>query len=264
MTVLPLLHSDLPAVKELQPPDWSDIIPSIEFYLRAPFCHPVKIAEGGRLLGIGATYHHGDTAWLAHIIVHPSARNRGVGLAITKALVDSAKSVDTIYLVATSMGEPVYLKAGFTTECEYIFYSRTGHSHPFPPSENIRSYDDRYRRDMLGLDRVICGENREAAMNEHLPHAMVYSEGNRIDGAYLPSWGDGLIIARTVKAGIALMQERLKKHDKAVLPAANIAGIQFLEANGFTEEKRAKRMRLGRERAWQPQNIYNRIAGKLG
>lgn len=266
MTILPLETKDLPQLKELQPPDWPDIIPPIEFYLRHHFCHPMKITEGNRIVAIGASYFHQDTVWLAHIIVHPGERNRGLGLTMTEGLVNSVKATgtETIFLVATALGEPVYLKAGFVTEGEYIFFSREGTIDHLITDEHLQPYNDDHRSGILKLDMQVSGEQRERAMQEHLPHALVYTSTKGVEGFYLPTWGDGLIIADHPAAGKALMQERMRAHDKAVLPADNRDGILFLEDNGFKEVKRAKRMRLGKQRSWQPHKLYNRIAGKLG
>jgi len=33
---------DLDEIRNLQPQDWSDIIPEFEFYIQSPFCSPIK------------------------------------------------------------------------------------------------------------------------------------------------------------------------------------------------------------------------------
>lgn len=266
MKILPLENNDLPRLKELQPPDWPDILAPVDLYLQRPYCHPLKITEDDRILAIGSTYFHEDTVWLAHIIVQPAERNRGLGLAITQALVSSVKNtgIETIYLVATVLGEPVYRKAGFITETEYIFFGREGTPEDHEPDADILPYNNNYRNEILKLDRQVSGEQRERAMNEHLPQARMYVSSGTLEGFYLPTWGDGLIVAHTPAAGKALMLQRIRIHDNSVLPADNVDGINFLLENGFKELKRAKRMRLGKERPWQPHKLFNRIAGKLG
>ena len=53
--------------------------------------------------------------------------------------------------------------------------------------------------------------------------------------------------------------------DKAVIPAENKAGIEFLKQNGFVESQtKGTRMILGNEVPWFPKKIYSRIGGNFG
>lgn len=120
MRVQPLNHNDLNSLPGLQPDGWQDITPSFEFYTRSSFCFPLKIISDDKIVGIGTTIIHHDVAWLAHIIVQKDYRKKGIGQLITERLVDSLKPMncETIYLLATDLGAPVYEKAGFETETE--------------------------------------------------------------------------------------------------------------------------------------------------
>src|SRR5687768_8307973 len=120
----PLEKVDLTLLPGIQPPDWGNILPAHEMYIDFPYCFPFKFTDKNKLLGIGTTIIHNSSAWLAHIIVHPDERNKGLGQLITKTLMDEATSrnCDFISLIATDLGEPVYAKLGFTTDTEYIFF----------------------------------------------------------------------------------------------------------------------------------------------
>jgi len=48
------------------------------------------------------------------------------------------------------------------------------------------------------------------------------------------------------------------------LPVDNSDGIKFIQNEGFSEVRRAKRMILGDAFSWEPDKIFNRIAGKVG
>ena len=265
MGILPLQPDDLPQMRELQPADWPDIFPALEFYLKKTFCHPVKVVENDRIIGLGTTYLHGDTAWLAHIIVHPGERNRGIGLMITKALIEDAKKhVHTIYLTATPLGEPVYKKVGFITEGEYAFLKREGEPLSGNVSANIFSYDEDRKEEIFSLDKEIMCEDRRSSIENHLAGARLYIENGTLLGVALPTWNEGLIIASTSAAGLALLHEKTLTTDWIAVPADNTAAMEFLLSNGFKELKRAKRMRLGKERAWQPSKLYSRVGGNVG
>jgi len=38
MTLEPVTFNDLEEIRNLQPKDWGDIIPDIEFYIKSTFC----------------------------------------------------------------------------------------------------------------------------------------------------------------------------------------------------------------------------------
>ncbi len=257
-----LTQEDLYGALELQPDDWGGIQPALDFYTRADFCFPVKVSIAGRIVGIGTRIHHEDVAWLAHIIVHRDFRRQGIGLQITKHLVAAANS-NTIYLLATNLGAPVYEKAGFVTEAEYLFFKDvnplTAVADPF-----IQPYHARYEQQIAHLDWETSGERRFFHLQLYLKDSFVYVAGDKVLGFFLPGLGDGLIIADNEAAGLALMQKRMENSDKAVFPANNELAKQFLHGIGAKEVSVGKRMRLGAERKLKLQNIYNRIGGNLG
>src|SRR5690242_17103555 len=123
MIIESLTNEDLPQVSGLQPEGWPSIIPSYQFYLQSSFCFPLKLSVDNQLAGVGTAIVHANTAWLAHIIVDPRQRNKGIGTDITKALIQLAEKYycRTILLLATTLGEPVYTKLGFRKELDYIF-----------------------------------------------------------------------------------------------------------------------------------------------
>ena len=80
-----------------------------------------------KIVGLGNSIIFKNTAWLAHIIVGTDYRNRGVGFQIVDRLLTELrdKSIDSVLLIATEPGEPVYKKAGFRLISDCIF-SRIG------------------------------------------------------------------------------------------------------------------------------------------
>ncbi len=266
MKIQPLVNNDLEQVKELQPPDWSDIIPIHKYYLSSGFCRPIKIMIDNRLAGIGTAIIHPDTAWLAHIIVHPDFRNRGMGKFITRYLIETgiSEGKKTIYLLATDLGASVYESLGFETEIEYAFY-KDGNCNMNPDTDpGIQAYEAKYKSQLIQLDRLSSGEDRAFRLEEFLAGAYLYIMDQKVKGYYIPQLGEGLVIAEDITAGIALMRLRLKHATIAVLPRSNQAASKFLLENNYTEFRKAKRMRLGMQRPWQPHYYYNRISGQLG
>jgi len=258
--------ADLDEIRGLQPEDWSDIIPEFEFYIQSPFCCPIKTRIKGKIVGVGASIAFKNTGWIAHIIVDHEYRNKGFGAQIVNELLDILKrdSVETCSLIATELGKPVYLKAGFRIAAEYSFFQREKQWVECPVSENVIPFKENHRAMIYGLDRLISAEKRELLLKDYLSNASVYVENRKMVGYYLPDLREGLIYADNDEAGLELMKLKYAKVDKAVLPSDNIAGIDFLQQNGFTETRKGTRMILGKELQWNPKKIFGRIGGNLG
>lgn len=259
-----LTTEDLPHVSNIQPEGWPPVIPSFQFYLQSPFCYPIKYTIDDHLIGIGATILHHQTAWLAHIIVSPAFRNKGIGAQITKALIQIAEKYysKTILLLATTLGEPVYTKLGFKKELDYIFLQNGTWAEP--ASEQIHSFEESYRKQILKLDRSISGEDRSKLLAPHLTQARIIVRHEKVEGVYLPSLGEGLIIAENQDAGISLLSERLTpEKNRIAIPAENNV-IKLLNQSGYVEFLKGSRMYLGEKLSWQPSKVYSRIGGNLG
>ncbi|HEY3402286.1 MAG TPA: GNAT family N-acetyltransferase [Ohtaekwangia sp.] len=264
MLIESLATEDISQVSSIQPEGWQPITPSFQFYLQSPFCFPLKCTIDEQLVGLGATILHNQTAWLAHIIVSPAHRNKGIGTQITKALIQIAEKYycKTILLLATTLGEPVYAKLGFKKEMDYIFLQN---GKVEKQSDQVtHSYDETYRKSILKLDRMVSGEDRSKILIPHLTNARMVIHDEKIGGVYLPTLGEGLVIAENEKSGIALLTERLSDKSSVALPTENSTAIAFLITQGYSEFLRGSRMYLGEKLSWQPTKLYSRIGGNLG
>jgi GNAT superfamily N-acetyltransferase len=261
-----LVQEDVKLISPLQPDGWLDITPTIEFYTRSSFCFPMKVIFGNEIAGIGTAIIHHDVAWLAHIIVHKDFRRKGIGRFITQSLVNhtEVKKCETIYLLATELGAPVYEKVGFETESEYLFFKDVRIEKLSNASAHIKPYEAKFKTQVAEMDKMSSGEDRIFHLQDHLSNGYVYGSDEIIEGFYLPTLGDGLIIGVTSSAGIKLLNFHLHSHEKVVLPNENLVAINYLHENGFKEFSTGKRMRLGKKRPVKLENIYNRIGGNLG
>lgn len=259
-------HSDIGSLSNLQPEDWGDITPAFQFYTTSEFCFPLKVIINNKIIGIGSAIIHKDVAWLGQIIVHQDFRNKGIGKKISQALVDLSKTLHckTIYLIATDLGAPVYESIGFKTETQYLFFKEIKTGSQFSTSQFIKPFEEKYKEQVIAMDKRISGEDRLCHLEQHFSKGYIFKEGGKAGGYFLPTFGEGLIIANNPKAGIELMKFRFENKQNAILPVDNCDAINFLHDNNIKEYRSAKRMRLGAERVWQPTNIYNRIGGNLG
>lgn len=266
MTFLDFTTNDIPHLDVLRPIEWTDIKIPFHFYLTTEFCFPIKLLYNDQIVGVGCTIMHEDVAWLAHIIVHPDFRKQGLGTAITMKLIEQAKekNADTIYLIATDLGSPVYSKLGFITETEYLFYKDVSLQVKYIATDKIIPFKEKYFNNLCDLDKTLSTENRIGHLLNHCNAGYLYLENKKLTGFYLPTFGDGLILAQNPSAGIELLKLHLSKNDKAFFPQENLIAYQFMKDNSFDYFRKAKRMRLGKKRNWSAESIYNRIGGNLG
>ena len=265
MVLQNFVHDDLKFIPDLQPAGWGDITPSIDFYTRSSFCFPIKIIVDDEIAGIGTAIIHHTVAWLAHIIVRDTFRKRGIGRFITETLINSpeVKKCETVYLIATELGAPVYEKVGFETETEYLYFKDVTIEKGIITSPMICPYESHFKTQVLDIDKTNSAEDRIVHLEPHLEKGYVYSPG-KIEGFYLPTFGDGLIIANKPSAGIELLKLHLQSNNKIAFPKDNLAARNYVYEKGFKEFSTGKRMRIGKKRDVRLANIYNRIGGNVG
>ncbi|WP_353719559.1 GNAT family N-acetyltransferase [Dyadobacter sp. 676] len=260
-------EDDIAYLPALEPEGWGDIRPRFSYFLKSDYCKPIKIVENGEPVAVGTSIFHADTAWLACIITHGAHRNKGLGTAITRHLIESVdrSRYPTIYLDATEFGYPVYLKQGFRVEGQYAHLKRENIASGSPYSPHIQPFTENFREAAYGIDRMVSGEDRRGVMAEFLADAFVYLDSKGApEGVYLPTWSDGPIVAATDAAGFALMQLRAVTRPVAILPMDNTAGLEHLREMGYHIYRTSRRMILGPGRIWHPERLYNRISGALG
>lgn len=266
MQILALEYEDLNLISDLRPEGWNDIKSSFDFYVQSSFCFPIKVVIDDLIVGLGATIIHNDVAWLGHIIVYADQRGNGIGQRITQTLIDITKQnkCETIYLIATHLGAPVYEKVGFITDTQYLFFKDINFDKELVISDHLIPYKQDFKDEISIIDKMATGEERMMHLENALDNGFVYIDDHKIEGFYLPSLGDGLIVANTSSAGLELLKLHLKSNDKIAFPIDNLLAKDFLYNNGFKEYDVAKHMRLGKVRPFKLDNIYNRIGGNVG
>jgi len=263
MEIQDLKQSDVSSLNDLQPSGWKDILSIFDFYSKSSFCFPIKVTINNKIVGIGTRVIHNDIAWLAHIIVNIDYRNKGIGKLITQTLINSLKKeCTTIYLIATDLGAPLYEKIGFKKETDYLFFKDINTK--WEISKNIKLYKESMKDTITNLDQKVSGERRMFHIEKHLQSSYIFKKDNIVEGFYLPSFGEGMIIADTSPAGIELMKLRLLTKERATFPSDNLTATNFLHRNNYIVHKTAMRMRLGKKRNVLFSKIFNRIGGHIG
>ena len=257
---------DLLNLPELQPPTWGDLIPRFRHFIDAAFCFPIKISFHEKMIGIGASICHGDSAWLACIVVHPDYRNQGLGTIITQKLMHDLDPTkyQTIFLDATKLGFPVYQKLGFETELEYLHLKSEETIPVLADMTNVCNYSEQFMDSILTLDQWVSGEDRRQTLMTHIAGAKLFLKDQKLEGFYIPGLSDGVIVASNEEAGLTLMKLRLQTRSFAIFPESNKAALKMLTSLHLDHYRSSKRMRWGKARTWMPQMLFNRISGQLG
>jgi N-acetylglutamate synthase-like GNAT family acetyltransferase len=263
-----ITQTDLPEIARLQPEGWSDIVNAFQYYIEKEFCYPVCLQIKGNIIGVGACISFGLTGWVAHIIVDPDFRDRGYGSIITNFLMEAllSKGSETLLLIATEMGMPLYRKLGFLSIMDYRYLRLDGCRMIKHQPQNVRHFSSEFCAELLKMDRLITGESRGSILNGSvLRSSILYIDGTSLTGFYIPEAGEGPILALSEVAGLELMKLKYSNTETAVLPSANAQAIKFLIANGFIDSGiRGTRMQFGKEIKWYPEYIYGRTGGNLG
>jgi GNAT superfamily N-acetyltransferase len=258
-------HGDIPHLTHLQPEGWMPIQPYYEFYTQSHFCNPIKCTVDGKIVGIGCSIVHGDTGWLGHIIVDQGFRQQGIGTAITGTLMDflmKRRRLKSMLLVSTPMGESLYRNLGFQKESEYVFFK--GGITPPAAEGHIKDFSPAYRKVGLELDVYASCEDRRKLLEPHWENACFIEAKGELCGFFMPTLGEGFILATTSHSGLELMRKKHCGGRFGVLPAANQIAIEYLQDHGFAEYRRGIRMVKGQRLQWHPKMIYGRIGGNLG
>jgi len=265
LTIEKLHLRDLLSILSLKPSDWGEIIPAFRFYFQNDQCLCLKAVIGNKIIGTGTIIFHQNVAWLAHIMVHPDFRGQGIGKKITQTLLNiGIKRVETILLIATKLGKPVYSSLGFNVVEEYSFFNKGQLS--FAVSDYIIPFNKRFKQAVFDLDTEICGELRHNFLTPLLNQTFLYVKENNLLAVYFSGFGEGLIIAKDSFAGTSMLALHLLEPKSIVMPSTNLKAVNFLISNGFERnlERYACRMVFGKPIVWRPDSMYGRFGGNLG
>lgn len=259
---------DLAQIAELQPENWSDIMPFFRYYLEQPCCNPFVVEQGDRIVAVGNVMISDPAAWISHIIVSAHDRGQGIGKQLVTFLVKfcQEQSVKSIALLASNEGQPLYEKFGFQAITPYVTYLRRTMSTK-PDMSTIVPAHEEDRARIYQIDAAATGENRQPILASHVLHMHVFKDSQgMIQGYYAPAFFDGPVVAMTEEAGTQLL---CLKHQepgrRSVMPIDNQAAHRFMQEQGYeVTGYTLMRMVWGESINWQPTHIYGQIHGSFG
>jgi predicted N-acetyltransferase YhbS len=203
----------------------------------------------GQVVGTGACVGFGPTGWIGGVAVASEARGKGLGRALTEAALDALGPRETVLLLASDLGRPIYERLGFEAEGRYrVFMSPDDAA----PSGSFRPLGLPDRGAVLALDRRVTGEDRALAVDAGLAGGLAGARGI----ALRPPWGARPILAPDPGEGRELLRGVLEPGLRLAVPEANEAAVAALLDLGCRERHGVERMRRGPRVPWRPAELW--------
>jgi GNAT superfamily N-acetyltransferase len=275
-TIRPMPPADVAAAADaVRHGDWGDREAFFRFATGHPNCRPILAERDGEIVGTGIATVSGRVGWVGTIWVAPAVRRRGLGRALTEAVIEELEDSGcrTLVLVATEAGRPVYERLGFEilTHDHALVASGLGTSRP--PS----AVDPSVRRFAPTGDLDAAAELDAWATGEDRRHILATCDGWVVGGApgevtgftLRSPFGGVATIARDAAVALRLFDLRRREigpdcRVRAGLLEENVAGFERLVAEGWTEAWSGPRMIRGEPLDWTPTGIWSQFNHALG
>ncbi len=164
--IRPMEAADVaPAADIMLRGEWGDRTAFLAWAVVAPPCHPIVAEAGGRTVGTGVATAYGQVGWVGTIFVDPEVRGRGLGRALTRAVMEDleGRGCRTLLLIASEHGRPLYEREGFAVQTPHRRFAAPG-SAGGGDDGRIRPFGAEMLPAILALDREANGEDRAAVI----------------------------------------------------------------------------------------------------
>lgn len=244
-------------------------------------CAPFVARDGERVVATGVGTVNGPVGWIGSIFVAQDQRGRGLGRAVTQAIIDALEAAGcrTLCLVATSEGQRLYERMGFEVQTRYRILEVPGL--PAVPAHVpadggqgiVRPFEAGDLDAISSLDHEATGEDRRHALAASANVAstkVLAGAGGTLRGYVCRApWGGGATIARTIEDALAIADARRRAAGpdgkvRVGILRENEDGHDRLIAAGFTPSWSAPRMIRGEMPAWQPGWIWGQFNHAMG
>ena len=261
--IRPMTKADIPLGMRLKEQNgWNQLEADWQrqFELQSDGCFVADIDGAGVGTACGCSF--GSVAWIAMVLVDSTCRNRGIGSALLRRVIDylDNSGVTSIRLDATPAGQPVYEKLGFFAEFDLVRYGGK-----ISPNETAVTKTD-CRIEMataadlpaiLELDRQVTGTDRERLLQrqfQEYPEEMRVVRGtNGVDGFLgarpgSRAWQFGPCQGSESACSALLFDALMRHRDETAfldIPVDNVAARTLAEAFGLSAMRPLKRMGRG-------------------
>jgi GNAT superfamily N-acetyltransferase len=271
----PMAPADVDAAAELiLGNDWGVRREWLEFATTQPECTPIVADVDGEVVGTGVGTANGPVGWIGTIFIAPDRRGRGLGRALTQAIIDRLESAGcrSLALVATSEGRRLYERMGFELQSRYHVLQAIG----LPPAtvpEGVRVFDPGDLPGIEQLDRAGTGEDRAHAIRRYADAEttrVTTDEDGAVEGYVLRApWGGGATIARSPDAALRILTARRRAAGpegrvRLGILDENAEGLARLMDMGLRLTWSAPRMVRGDPLTWHPHWIWGQFNHAMG
>lgn len=142
---------------------WNQVARDWEQFLSLDPRGALVACRGDRVVGSVAIIRYPpDLAWVAMVLVDPSARGQGIGTALLREGLVLVRDVPVVGLDATPLGRPIYLTLGFADAFGLHRMQRPAGSGqpPAVPAATIRRLRSDDWLQVYELDRAVTGVDR--------------------------------------------------------------------------------------------------------
>lgn len=216
------------------------------------------VAEhGGGAVGTTATCVFGSLAWIAMVLVDVDVRGKGIGTELLRYSLNylDKRKVKTVRLDATSAGQPIYEKLGFTPEYQLARFE--GIAPSGKRGALITKAAPAIYASIIEFDERMSGTNRGKMLSslfEEFPDDIhVVRKEDKIEGFIMSRPGANAIqigpCIATEDAGSVLLHDALA-HCTAEsvfidIPVDNAKAVILAESNGLRIQRYFMRMYRG-------------------
>jgi predicted N-acetyltransferase YhbS len=226
------------------------LVPSVHTLVaEAPAGHLFVAVADDVVVGTSSAVSFGPTGWVGGVTVAPEARGRRLGQALTEAALEALGEHETVSLLATPAGQPIYERLGFVAEIEYRVFGAPEDVAPAAPDGLVPASPEL----VAALDREATGEDRTLALAAGLGRALATPDGAGV--VVRPPWPGCPVIARDPAAGAALLAATLDPGARLAAPASNGPAMAALTALA-RPQRSVLRMRRGARIAWRPEHVW--------
>lgn len=213
-----------------------------------------------------------NIGWIAMVLVDERVRKYGIGKRLLLHAIGylQQKSVATIRLDATALGQKLYTKLGFLEAYQVVRFAGSALLGDFEPNHMKRlDPSDPDMSDLANLDQKITATDRlsflKTLITDYAPaYKQIASDGSLTGYACCRDGKNavqiGPVISLTAEGGEMLLDAVTSHfpHRQIFIdiPFPNIAATEWAKKNGLAEQRRFLRMYRGEKIDDQPQFIW--------
>jgi predicted N-acetyltransferase YhbS len=281
--IRPMTGDDIePAAEVMVGGGWGDRRRFLRFALEDPAMVPLVAEIEGKVVGTGVATVNGAVGWVGLIFVDEGLRGRGIGTALTEAVMAelAAAGCSSFVLLASPLGRPIYERLGFTAEMDYRVIAAPGLGRARPVSggtrptlARLRPYTSADLPAITDLDRAATGEDRRhlllAVVDPASTVVAIGPDGRIVGYEARASWGGHPVVAPELADGVRLLEDRRARtavgtDARTALPEIDRAGLTALENLGWHLERSLVRMTRGKPIHWRPEAIWGQFSYAIG